>query len=55
MTRISLAGIKLAGSISESIGKLTDLQEFGISFNELTGTLPTSLAQLTKLTGAFCL
>lgn len=51
VTRITLAGTKLTGSISESVGKLTDLEEFGVSFNELTGTVPTSLAQLTKLTG----
>ncbi len=47
--RLHLWNWGLAGTIPDSLGSLTSLEELNLTFNSLTGTIPDSLGNLTNL------
>lgn len=50
VTSLILSGVKMTGSLSDSIANLTELTVLNLSNNSLTGTVPTRIAtSLTKL------
>jgi hypothetical protein len=49
VTKLWLFSNNLAGSIPESLGSLSNLQELKLSGNQLTGGIPDSLGNLSKL------
>jgi hypothetical protein len=50
---INLQGSGLTGTLPESIGNLTSMQQFFVPDNALNGSLPSTLAKWTKLRGFF--
>ncbi|GKZ00872.1 hypothetical protein MPSEU_001038900 [Mayamaea pseudoterrestris] len=49
ITKLSLSGNSLQGSLPPEIGMLTSLELLDLSFNELAGTLPLQIGYLTNL------
>ncbi len=49
VTRINLIQNSLTGSISDSIGLLTNLRTLSLSFNQLTGPIPSEIGNLGSL------
>ena len=50
VTRVSLSGNQLTGSIPSKLEKLTSLTQLYLNNNQLTGTIPSELEKLTSLT-----
>ncbi|KAI0515621.1 hypothetical protein KFK09_008286 [Dendrobium nobile] len=48
-TRISLPSLRLAGSISPHVGRLSDLRELSLPNNRISGPLPAELSLCTNL------
>jgi len=49
VVRLHLWSWGLAGTIPDSLGNLTNLEELNLTFNSLAGTIPDSLGNLTNL------
>jgi Leucine-rich repeat (LRR) protein len=49
VSRLSLSGNRLTGSIPRELGNLTHLEELWLSFNQLTGSIPSELGNLSNL------
>ena len=50
VTQLSLTNLGLTGSISPSLGNLSHLQSLDLSYNQLTGAIPSELSKLQELT-----
>ena len=53
VTKITLYGNNLSGTIPTELGSLTGLTRLSISINQLSGTIPGELGNLTSLTQLF--
>ncbi|PRP81701.1 putative receptor-kinase [Planoprotostelium fungivorum] len=50
VTGLSLSGLSLSGTLSSSIGSLTNLTSLSISMTRLNGQIPSTIGQLKSLT-----
>lgn len=55
LTDLSLRGCDLTGTLPSELTVLVDMQFFDVGFNELSGTVPSELAQWTKCHRKFSL
>jgi Leucine-rich repeat (LRR) protein len=49
VTRLELAGNRLAGTLPASLHRLTELQRLDLGYNELGGAIPATIGQLKYL------